>query len=396
MGADEAGLAAERAYALVEMNRPREAVALLRRALAGEPDDIRLWCNLARAHLRAGELPYALGAADRALAVGPALGDAGWPHRLRASALHGLGRLPEAAGAAREAVRLDPYSWQSHLALVDVLLARPDLALPSDEIRPSGPGAGRAWEQLRRTRAGTKVLEAALRAAALAPDEPAVLVCLARAQANRGETSAALEAVDRALAVDPQHEQAHLLRALLLRNRGRYASAAKGFLRAAALRPSGAGGEEFVGVLRKAISLGILAAFLSWFTVGAAIQAATSPDGLHGVPGLTVVGVALAFFAAVPAFVLLRMPPDVRGVAVRTLRRDPVVHVRLAAVLAFLAVLAGSMSVGDGPDSPYGETDTSDAVLGLAMLGCAAVAVLAGPVARGLAKVKNRRRRVRR
>ena len=95
----------ERANALIEMGRPEEAIPLLVRAIALDPDDVYTRCRLVLALMRTGKQTEALEQAEAALAV-DASGE--WPHRLRAILLGQQGRHKEALESALKAVRIEP------------------------------------------------------------------------------------------------------------------------------------------------------------------------------------------------------------------------------------------------------------------------------------------------
>jgi tetratricopeptide (TPR) repeat protein len=94
-----------RANALIEMGRPEEAIPLLVRAIALDPDDAHTRCRFVLALMRVGKQTEALEQAEAALAV-DASGE--WPHRLRAILLGQQGRHKEALESALEAVRIEP------------------------------------------------------------------------------------------------------------------------------------------------------------------------------------------------------------------------------------------------------------------------------------------------
>jgi tetratricopeptide (TPR) repeat protein len=102
---DTAENLSSRANALIEMGRPEEAIPLLVRAIALEPDDVHTRCRFVLALMRVGKQPEALEHAEAALAV-----DASreWPHRLRAILLGQQGSHKEALESALEAVRIEP------------------------------------------------------------------------------------------------------------------------------------------------------------------------------------------------------------------------------------------------------------------------------------------------
>lgn len=99
---------------LIELERWREAAALATRLLAVEPDHPRLNGLLAQAQLGLDDPAGALEAGNRQVVADP---DNEWGHRICSIALSRLGHQAEAARAATEAVRLAPFSWQTHAQL---------------------------------------------------------------------------------------------------------------------------------------------------------------------------------------------------------------------------------------------------------------------------------------
>ncbi|MBM7811110.1 tetratricopeptide repeat protein [Saccharothrix algeriensis] len=138
-----------RAADLTARGLPRQAIDLLRPALAAHPRHAEAWCRLAAAYLDTGEPDPALTAAKRALALD---GDHAWAQRLAALALSELGRHPEAAVAARECVRREPGDWRCHVVLAEVLAAVPDTRDAAvDAAREAArlaPGEARAFQVL--------------------------------------------------------------------------------------------------------------------------------------------------------------------------------------------------------------------------------------------------------
>ncbi|WP_069885701.1 TPR domain-containing protein [Streptomyces luteocolor] len=114
--------AAERAEGLVSLGRNDEAVELLGRRLAEEPDDVAAWEQLARCHLRADRPHQALEATERALRLTPENVNVLLVH---AQALRLSGRgFDEAEAALRTAIRLSPHFWGSYSMLADLLFRR--------------------------------------------------------------------------------------------------------------------------------------------------------------------------------------------------------------------------------------------------------------------------------
>lgn len=167
--------AVERAGALVEVGRAEEAEAVLRRALAADPDDASLRAALAQVLLVRGNTAEALEHADRTVALAP---EVSYGHALRSAVLStDLRRRREAVDAAREAVRLDP-------------------------------------------------------------EEPFAHRTLARACLRSRWYPEALDAADRAVALDPEDADAHGLRGAALMGRGRPADAEAAYREALRLDPA--------------------------------------------------------------------------------------------------------------------------------------------------------------
>jgi tetratricopeptide (TPR) repeat protein len=171
---DPADDAVQRAGALVEVGRPEQAEALLRRALADDPDDASLRAALAQVLLVLGNATEALEHAERTVALAP---DVGYGHALRSIVLStDLRRRRDAVDAAREAVALDPEEPYAHCALSRACLR------------------SRWWPE-------------------------------------------ALDAADRAIALDPEDADAHGLRGTALMGSGRPDDAEAAFREALRLQP---------------------------------------------------------------------------------------------------------------------------------------------------------------
>jgi tetratricopeptide (TPR) repeat protein len=120
-----------RAAEYTASGRPRQAIDLLRPALAAHPHHAEAWCRLAAAHLDAGEPDPALTAAKRALGLD---GDQAWAQRLAALSLSELGRQSEAVVAARESVRRKPADWRCQVVLSEVLATDPATRAEAVEV----------------------------------------------------------------------------------------------------------------------------------------------------------------------------------------------------------------------------------------------------------------------
>ncbi len=389
---DPAALAVARAEALIDLNRPAEAVGLLHAALATEPEDARIWCALAAAHLRAGEPEWAVGAAERGAGYGS--GDPGWPHRLRCLGLHALGRGPEAVAAARLAVTLDPNGWRNHNVLADVLMNYPHLVDPVErpitapyDWTPPPFGTSLADRRYRRE-AEEIILATALRAAELAPDEADVHLTLAWAHVRRREWNAARAATARALEIAPDDARVHSECARMLNRRGRLAEAAGGFGRAAAIDPTGRASAEFAAVCRRAVQRGILAAVVAWLVLDLVLDAVI---GEVDRPGWAVAVSTLVMVLALLApatLTFVRLGPGQRHSALRVVRRDRVLQLRFGALLG-LVLVGVVIALTDALDTPATapvsaepEAESLAALLGLGFAVLIGLALFAKPVAR--------------
>lgn len=94
-----------RAEHLTEIERWREAVPLLSKALAANPHNARVCCLLSMCHYKLKDFQKALEFAERAIVAEP---EQEWGHRLRSVALTATGKKAEALKSAEEAVRLEP------------------------------------------------------------------------------------------------------------------------------------------------------------------------------------------------------------------------------------------------------------------------------------------------
>lgn len=202
--------AAARVEALIDLRRYDDAVAEGRRALATDPENGRLQCELARALLEADHAREGLAVAEAAVRLLP---DYEYPHRLRACALRALGRDREAVEPAREAVKLAPEWPAAHTELAAALLAsgRHDEARDAAEraraLEPDSSDGhfwlGRVALEAGDTRAAEGHLDAAL---ALEPQSSTVLNELGRVYDREGNWQRALRYYERAVRADPRDD----------------------------------------------------------------------------------------------------------------------------------------------------------------------------------------------
>ena len=209
---------------LCDLERWADALPLVSRLLASEPENEVAWCLLAQCQLGLGHFESALSAAGRAAALAP---DSEWPHRLVSFAATSLGQHADAVRAAREAVRLDPEAWQTQARLAAAAVRQ----------QAGQSRLDRLTQPTRDEAAG-----AADRALALAPDEPQVQLIYGTVAASQGQRAIAERAYRAALQLDPQNSGAHhLLAALQLRRRTGpvgLAEAATGFATALTADPT--------------------------------------------------------------------------------------------------------------------------------------------------------------
>lgn len=238
-----------RAKALMAVGRYEAAAEVLAAAVARDPGDARLLCELALCHHFLDQGDRALETVDRALACEPG---SEWGHRLRTVILIGQGTpasRAEAQRAADEAVRLAPHS-------VSAWVVRSRAA----RVRKDFPTA----------------LASATRAIELNPTEGSGHEAYGLAMLDAGNAVVAEQAFRHQLSLDADNASAinNLGRALLEQRRKQEATAL--FARAAALDPTEAAYRRNVGL--GAYSLTRVSAPLLLVGVAAAL--------VGGVPGI--------------------------------------------------------------------------------------------------------------
>ena len=204
--------AVERAFALLDMQRPREALEHLQPAVAADPDIPELHCLVAIAKLQLGAPRAALEAAERAVAAGA---EEEWAHRLRAVALLQLGRKGEARDAALQAARLAPEQATTHVVLASALQATGDeagaeaAARHAVELDPEDPDThstlGQVLFEQDRPRDAIPAYEAAL---ALNPEDADAINNLAVARLRVHDRRGTSQQFEAAAKLDPRHDVA--------------------------------------------------------------------------------------------------------------------------------------------------------------------------------------------
>ncbi|MDQ3713801.1 MAG: tetratricopeptide repeat protein [Acidobacteriota bacterium] len=104
---------------LAEIERWREAVPLLIKVIAKNPQHFHANCLLSLCHYNLKDFQKGLEYAERAIAAEP---EEEWGHRLRSVALTEQGRKKEALKSAEEAVRLEPSETSALQTLIYALL----------------------------------------------------------------------------------------------------------------------------------------------------------------------------------------------------------------------------------------------------------------------------------
>lgn len=290
---DATALAIQRARALCDLRRFGDAVQTLTAILGREPQNPYAWCLMARAQLGAGHSDAALQAARNASSLGP---EEEWPHRLASLALYQLGDYPQAADAAKEAVRLAPHHWAAHVRLAYAL------ARIKGRSKEANAAAKRGLE--------------------LAPHEPDAHMAagaVAVAARRREEAAAAFR---RALEIDPQNAAAHnelarlnlRRRPLLTMGSGLLADAARGFATAVRTDPR-------ADVSRRNLDV-VLRLFLgrtAYFIFLDAALAARAGANTTAAPGRILPILLLAIPAAFAVRFVIQLPPSVRPYLARWL-----------------------------------------------------------------------------
>jgi len=224
---DGAQPAANHLLGLVRLSQGRavEAVALVSRAVKGNPGDPQYLCNLGVALNAAGQPDKAIAALDQAIALKPDFAEA---YSNKGMALRSLKRFGEAVDTYRQAVRLKPSEAGFHFNLANSLRdaghlfdaesayrravhLRPRYAAAINGLASALDNEGRAPEVL-------EVLDAALNDL---PDEAGLHLRRGRALYHLRRLPEAAAAFRRAIELDPRFGEAHLHLSYMVRHETR-------------------------------------------------------------------------------------------------------------------------------------------------------------------------------
>jgi tetratricopeptide (TPR) repeat protein len=156
---------------LIRMNRPGEAIPILKQAVAASPDSAQTHYNLGLALKQAGAKEAALNEFAEAIRLRTNYFEA---HAARALTLEETGKSANAVDEFREALRLQPNNAATHVALADLLVA------------------------MGRTSEGTIEYQ---QAANIAPDLFEARYRLAQAFVRNGRLTEAVDSLEKALAI---------------------------------------------------------------------------------------------------------------------------------------------------------------------------------------------------
>jgi superkiller protein 3 len=138
----------ERAQSLLTIGKFEEALEILGRAVADDPDDAYAWCLTAWAASSAGRPQQAIEAARTAVTIAP---EWEYPYRQSAIAFWRYGHLTEAVDAAEKAVACDPTNWRCWQALSDMQRRRGHLTESKAAARKAvelAPESADCWSAL--------------------------------------------------------------------------------------------------------------------------------------------------------------------------------------------------------------------------------------------------------
>lgn len=209
----ESGTGVAKAEALLQAGRPEQAIALLAKQIAADPDNHPAHLGLAVAFLAVGDAEQALAAATSAVELDP---DDEAGHILVSVACLRKGKIKLARRAAEEAVSLAPNDSLAHQTLAEVLVRYP-------------------WKRRQAARVASRAIE-------LAPHDPYAHIGAGNVatQRKRGalQRNPAYKHYRRALELDPTNTDAINNLAVSKLGEWRIAAAVTGFKDVATIDPS--------------------------------------------------------------------------------------------------------------------------------------------------------------
>lgn len=292
-----------RAHELNRLGRRREALDVLDRILAVEPNHVRALNLRAVCLAQLGEHDAAIAAARASVAAAPQNGHSFWALSF---ALDLAGRAADSVEAAATAVRLAPDAAINHVRLAEALL----------DINP--PASVAPVERARQ----------------LAPDAAVVhLACGTVYEANR-RLDEARRSFLLALEIDPQNAAAHLRIARLDKKANKWEAALRGFSRAVSLNPRSSNARRQIeAVILAQLWPPMLAAFAGAMAVS--LRTAGDHPLIRHVVGAVALGVVGG-----TGFVTIRgLRRSAGGFLWHFLRTDRQAHIVLALISAYVGYI---------------------------------------------------------
>jgi tetratricopeptide (TPR) repeat protein len=196
---DLAKASLQRAIALLDVNRAKDALGAIQESIRLDPEAVEPYCYRALALRAAGRMQDALEACDEAIKRGP---EREWPHRLKSVTADEIGEYELALRSAYTARKFGPEVWQTQYCVASALYGLKRF------------GDSRA---------------AAIEARTIAPDQAEPHILLGLIALERQELLEAEAQFRHALTVDPQNANAHNNLGTTLLRQGRTAEAVKFF-----------------------------------------------------------------------------------------------------------------------------------------------------------------------
>ena len=199
-----------RAALLTAVGRHAEAIPLLTQALASDPQDSDIRCDLALALMNIGQIDQADREAYQAIASTP---DHERSYRVRSIILRARGRAEDAVAMAREAVRLEPESPWAHQVLSQGCYAAkrfPEAWVEALKVVELAPESAFSHQCVGQAAIGMKnwatAERASLEALRLDPNDWAAMNNLGVALHRQGRRKEAAHAYDAAAQMNPSAE----------------------------------------------------------------------------------------------------------------------------------------------------------------------------------------------